>query len=71
LPYTARAKRVIESTMAEARDLNQSYIDTEHLFLLPINAAAVSAALRLSTAAAGVTLTAHQSALILASGGAG
>ena len=33
LPYTSRAKKVLEFAMAEARELNHSYIDTEHLLL--------------------------------------
>jgi ATP-dependent Clp protease ATP-binding subunit ClpA len=33
LPYTSRAKRVLELAMSEARDLNHSYIGTEHLVL--------------------------------------
>lgn len=33
LPYTSRAKRIIELSMAEARDLNGDSINTGHLFL--------------------------------------
>jgi ATP-dependent Clp protease ATP-binding subunit ClpC len=33
LPYTSRAKKVLEFAMAEARDLNHSYVGTEHLLL--------------------------------------
>ncbi len=33
LPYTSRAKKVLELSMAEARDLNHSYVGTEHLLL--------------------------------------
>ena len=33
LPYTAAAKRVLESAMAEARVLRHSYVGTEHLLL--------------------------------------
>ncbi|HEU5185681.1 MAG TPA: Clp protease N-terminal domain-containing protein [Gemmatimonadaceae bacterium] len=33
LPYTSRAKKVLELAMAEARELNHSYIGTEHLLL--------------------------------------
>ncbi|MEN8161264.1 MAG: Clp protease N-terminal domain-containing protein, partial [Myxococcota bacterium] len=33
LPYTSRAKKVLEYAMAEARDLNHSYVGTEHLLL--------------------------------------
>src|SRR5216110_865987 len=33
LPYTSRAKKVLELSMAEARELNHSYIGTEHLLL--------------------------------------
>ncbi|HEY2163855.1 MAG TPA: Clp protease N-terminal domain-containing protein, partial [Gemmatimonadaceae bacterium] len=31
LHYTSRAKKVLELSMAEARDLNHSYVGTEHL----------------------------------------
>ena len=33
LPYTSRAKRVLEESMAAARELNHSYVGTEHLLL--------------------------------------
>jgi ATP-dependent Clp protease ATP-binding subunit ClpC len=33
LPYTSRAKKVLECAMAEARELNHSYVGTEHLLL--------------------------------------
>ncbi|MGH7664875.1 MAG: ATP-dependent Clp protease ATP-binding subunit [Gemmatimonadaceae bacterium] len=33
LPYTARAKKVLELAMSEARELNHSYVGTEHLLL--------------------------------------
>ena len=33
LPYTSRAKKVIELAMSEARELNHSYVGTEHLLL--------------------------------------
>jgi ATP-dependent Clp protease ATP-binding subunit ClpC len=33
LPYTSRAKKVLELAMAEARELNHSYVGTEHLLL--------------------------------------
>jgi ATP-dependent Clp protease ATP-binding subunit ClpC len=33
LPYTSRAKKVIELSMAEARRLHHSYVGTEHLLL--------------------------------------
>lgn len=33
LPYTSRAKKVLELSMSEARDLNHSYVGTEHLLL--------------------------------------
>lgn len=33
LPYTSRAKKVLEWSMAEARDLNHHYVGTEHLLL--------------------------------------
>lgn len=33
LPYISRAKKVLELAMMEARELNHSYIGTEHLLL--------------------------------------
>ena len=33
LPYTSRAKKVLELTMEEARDLSHSYVGPEHLLL--------------------------------------
>ena len=33
LPYTSRAKKVLELSMSEARELNHSYVGTEHLLL--------------------------------------
>jgi ATP-dependent Clp protease ATP-binding subunit ClpC len=33
LPYTSRAKRVLEAAMAEARALGYAYVGTEHLLL--------------------------------------
>ena len=33
LPYTTRAKKVLELAMAEARDLTHAYVGTEHLLL--------------------------------------
>jgi ATP-dependent Clp protease ATP-binding subunit ClpC len=33
LPYTSRAKRVLELAMSEARQLNHTYVGTEHLLL--------------------------------------
>ena len=33
LPYTSRSKRVLELAMSSARDLNHSYVGTEHLLL--------------------------------------
>src|ERR1044072_7116687 len=33
LPYPARAKKVLELAMSEARELNHSYVGTEHLLL--------------------------------------
>jgi len=33
LPYTSRAKKVLEFAMMEARELNHSYVGTEHLLL--------------------------------------
>jgi ATP-dependent Clp protease ATP-binding subunit ClpA len=33
LPYTSRAKKILELAMTEARDLNHDYVGTEHLLL--------------------------------------
>jgi len=33
LPYTSRAKKVLEFAMAEAREMSHSYVGTEHLLL--------------------------------------
>src|SRR6266480_4783920 len=33
LPYTSRAKKVLEFAMSEARELHQAYVGTEHLLL--------------------------------------
>src|SRR3990170_4209158 len=33
LPYTSRAKKVLELAMTEARELNHSYVGTEHLLV--------------------------------------
>src|SRR5262245_10454028 len=33
LPYTSRAKKVLELAMSEARELDHSYVGTEHLLL--------------------------------------
>ena len=33
LPYTSRAKKVLELSMTEAREANHSYVGTEHLLL--------------------------------------
>lgn len=33
LPYTSRAKKVLEFSMSEARQLNHAYVGTEHLLL--------------------------------------
>src|SRR5690242_4850183 len=33
LPYTSRAKKVLELAMSEARELNHRYVGTEHLLL--------------------------------------
>jgi len=33
LPYTSRAKKILEFSMSEAHELNHSYVGTEHLLL--------------------------------------
>src|ERR1051325_11154852 len=37
LPYTSRAKKVLELSMAAARDLGTNYVGTEHLLLGLLN----------------------------------
>ncbi len=33
LPYTSRAKKILELSMSQARELNHTYVGTEHLLL--------------------------------------
>ena len=40
LPYTSVAKRVLERSMAEARELHHSYVGTEHLLLALVHESA-------------------------------
>lgn len=54
LPYTSRAKKVLELAMVEARDLSHSYVGTEHLLLGLLREEKGIAALVLTDA--GVTL---------------
>lgn len=55
LPYTSRAKKVLEFAMAEARELNDSFVGTEHL-LLGIYREEKGIAAQVLTYHAGVTL---------------
>jgi ATP-dependent Clp protease ATP-binding subunit ClpC len=57
LPFTSRAKKVLERSMGVARDLRHSYVGTEHLLLALLHDAEESAApwladLRLTRASA-------------------
>jgi len=36
LPYTSRAKKILEFSMSEARELNHSYVGTEHLMAIAL-----------------------------------
>jgi ATP-dependent Clp protease ATP-binding subunit ClpA len=54
LPYTSRAKKVLELAMSEARELDHSYVGTEHLLLGLIREAKGIAAQVLTDA--GITL---------------
>ena len=54
LPYTSRAKRILELAMMEARKLNHAYVGTEHLLLGVLHEGASAAAEVLT--GAGVTL---------------
>jgi ATP-dependent Clp protease ATP-binding subunit ClpA len=54
LPYTSRAKKVLELAMTEARDLNHTYVGTEHLLLGLLGEAKGIAAQALTDA--GITL---------------
>ncbi len=56
LPYTSRAKKVLELAMSEARELNHSYVGTEHLLLGLLRAESGAAARALTEA--GVSLEA-------------
>ncbi|CAM9092843.1 unnamed protein product [Discosporangium mesarthrocarpum] len=37
IPFTPRAKRILEMTVQQSKDLNHSYVGTEHLFLALLN----------------------------------
>jgi hypothetical protein len=71
LPYTGRAKKVLEYAMTEARDLDHDYVGTEHLLLGLLRVEAGVAAQVLRTA--GLTLETTRDAVIrvLGSGGSG
>jgi ATP-dependent Clp protease ATP-binding subunit ClpC len=62
LPYTSRAKKVLELAMNEARELNHSYVGTEHLLLgLIVEGKGIAAQV---LAEAGITLDAARSELV-------
>ena len=54
LPYTSRAKRILELAMSEARQLDHAYVGTEHLLLGVLHEGASAAAQVLT--GAGVSL---------------
>lgn len=61
LPYTSRAKKVLELSMREARDLGHSYVGSEHLLLgLVAEEKGIAAQILM---AAGVTLDVTRSAI--------
>lgn len=62
LPYTARAKKVLELAMTEARELNHSYVGTEHLTLGIVREERSEAAKLM--ARAGVTLESLRSEIL-------
>src|SRR5687767_12331629 len=57
LPYTSRAKKTLEFAMSEARELNHSYVGTEHLLLGLIREEKGIAAQILNDAGATLTTT--------------
>jgi ATP-dependent Clp protease ATP-binding subunit ClpC len=67
LPYTARAKKVLEHAMSEARELKHSYLGTEHLLLGALREGKGIAAQLLGEA--GVTLDAARSEMLRILGG--
>ena len=69
LPYTSRAKKVLELAMAEARELNHTYVGTEHLLLGLLAEEKGIAAQAL--AALGVTLGAARAEAVNLLGGPG
>src|SRR6266513_2450480 len=62
LPYTSRAKKVLEFSMSEARELNDKYVGTEHLLLGVLREEKGIGALVLTEA--GVTLDAARSEVV-------
>ncbi|HYU38147.1 MAG TPA: Clp protease N-terminal domain-containing protein [Gemmatimonadales bacterium] len=62
LPYTSRAKKVLEFSMSEARELNDKYVGTEHLLLGVLREEKGIGALVLTEA--GVTLEAARSEVV-------
>ena len=62
LPYTSRAKKVLEFSMSEARELNDKYVGTEHLLLGVLREEKGIVALVLTEA--GVTLEAARSEVV-------
>ena len=37
IPFTPRAKKILEMSIKQSKDLNHSYINTEHIFLALLN----------------------------------
>src|SRR2546425_1955820 len=62
LPYTSRAKKVLEFAMSEARELHDKYVGTEHLLLGVLREEKGIGALVLTDA--GVTLEAARSEVV-------
>src|SRR6266513_1310012 len=62
LPYTSRAKKVLEFSMSEARELNDKYVGTEHLLRGVLREEKGIGALVLTEA--GVTLDAARSEVV-------
>jgi ATP-dependent Clp protease ATP-binding subunit ClpA len=62
LPQTPRAKKVIEYSMEEARNLNHNYVGTEHILLALLeleDGTGVLAGLGVDKAAAEASITAE------------
>ena len=67
LPYTSRAKKVLELAMSEARELNHSYVGTEHLLLGLLREAKGIAAQVLNAAGMTIEITRSETLRLLGS----